>query len=504
MKVAIYCRVSTEGQEQDGTSLQTQLEACLKYCQVKNYEVAYQFREAFSGLSLERPKLNELRELVRSDEIDVVVVYSLDRFSRDPVHGVILMQELEKHGVYLEAATEMVDNSEVGKLIFYIKGYAAKLDAERRRDATGRGKKALLNAGKMPQGTGIGVYGYEWIKEYKKRIPIEREAKIVKRMFEMVANGDCCFKIARTLNAESIPSKSGKKWGARTINRIVRNPAYIGITYFGKTAGKERKVVPQEKWAILPDVTPAIIDKELFERVQNALAKSKELHPGRSTHDYTLVGLARCTKCGSPLVGNCQKGKYRYYRCNGTVPTSTRDIICRASYINADWLESIVWEQVKGVLCNPELLLEEIGQLTESKSAKLSDGLIDQEIKELNRKLKKYPAQERRLAKAFKLGFTPDIILDEMNQTKKEKEADQKRLAELLKTKEDITKMSDYKDRLKELCSKIVPDLDNCTNQEKKEAYTYLDLKISATREAIDIKGYIKPIFSPIGQTLAY
>jgi len=92
MKAAIYCRVSTEGQEQEGTSLQTQLEACQKYCQVKGYEVAYQLSEAWSGLSLERPRLEELREVVRSESIDYVVVYSLDRFSRDPVHGVILMQ----------------------------------------------------------------------------------------------------------------------------------------------------------------------------------------------------------------------------------------------------------------------------------------------------------------------------------------------------------------------------------------------------------------------------
>ncbi len=193
MKAAIYCRVSTEGQEQDGTSLKTQLEACLKYCKNKGYEIVYQYAEAWSGLSLERPRLNELREVVRSQQIDSVVVYSLDRFSRDPVHGVILMQELEKHGVILEAATETVDNSEVGKLVFYIKGYAAKLDAERRRDATGRGKKALLKEGKLPQGTGIGIYGYKWLKEAKKRIPIEHEAKVVQRMFEMVARRDRLF-----------------------------------------------------------------------------------------------------------------------------------------------------------------------------------------------------------------------------------------------------------------------------------------------------------------------
>ncbi len=96
MKAAIYCRVSTEGQEQDGTSLQTQLEACLKYCEARNYEIICKLSEAWSGLSLERPRLVELREVVRSESIDCVVVYSLDRFSRDPVHGVILMQELEK------------------------------------------------------------------------------------------------------------------------------------------------------------------------------------------------------------------------------------------------------------------------------------------------------------------------------------------------------------------------------------------------------------------------
>jgi site-specific DNA recombinase len=101
MRTAIYCRVSTEGQEQDGTSLQTQMEACQQYCRLKGYTVAYEFSEAWSGLSLERPELTKLREIIQTDDIDTVVVYSLDRFSRDPAHGVILMQELEKNAVLL-------------------------------------------------------------------------------------------------------------------------------------------------------------------------------------------------------------------------------------------------------------------------------------------------------------------------------------------------------------------------------------------------------------------
>ena len=493
IKAAVYCSVSTEGQEQDGTSLQTQLEACRKYCETRAYEVTFEFSEAWSGLSLERPKLDELREMVRSERIDVVVVYSLDRFSRDPVHGVILMQELEKHGVRLEAVTETVDNSEVGKLVFYIKGYAAKLDAERRRDATGRGKQAMLKSGKLPQGTGIGIYGYKWIKEYKKRIPIEREARVVERMFEMVAEGYSCFKIARILNEEGIPTKSGRKWEAPTIRRIVRNPAYMGITYFGQTSGKKRKKKPKESWYVLPDVTPAIVSKELFERVQNAVAKSKELHPGKAKHEYLLSGFAVCGYCESPLVGSCLRGDYRYYHCRGTYPTGSREKICDARYIRAEWLEDAVWEKVKSVLCYPELLLIEIGEQTKVDETRVLRGTIEEEIRELRRRIKLYAGQERRLIEALKVGFASDMVLDEMNQMKKEKEADQARLVSLVETRENIGKVGECKDKLKELCARIVPELDHCTNEDRKDAYKYLDLRIRATPEGADIKGYLRP-----------
>jgi len=506
MNAAIYCRVSTEGQEQDGTSLQTQLEACLKYCQRKGYEVACKFSEAWSGLSLERPRLAELREVVRSETIDSLVVYSLDRFSRDPVHGVILMQELEKHGVLLEAASESVDNSESGKLVFYIKGYAAKLDAERRRDATGRGKQAMLKSGKLPQGTGIGIYGYKWDKESKKRIPLEHESKVVQRMFKMVADGDTCFKVARTLNEASVASKSGKKWDGQTVSRMVRYSAYCGLTYFGQTTGAngKRKMTPRESWTFLPDATPPIISKELFDRVQARLAKSRELRPGKAKHEYPLTGFAVCAQCGSPLVGSCLRGDYRYYHCRGTYPAASRGKICDARYIKADWLEGVVWEKVKSVLSTPEVLLAEIGKQTEREQAQFSTGTVEQEIRDLNRRMKRYAGQERRLMKVLRLGVaTSDIVLDELNQMKRERESDEKKLASLIHTKQNLAKMIDMQASLKELCARVVPDLDNCSNQDKRDAYTYLGLQVKATREGADIKGFLDPSVLTTEQTWA-
>ncbi|MFC2063181.1 recombinase family protein [Chloroflexota bacterium] len=460
--------------------------------------------EAWSGLSLNRPKLEELREAVRLNKIDSVVVYSLDRFSRDPVHGVILMQELEKYGVTLEAVTETIDNSEVGKLVFYIKGYAAKLDAERRRDATGRGKQAVIKSGKFPQGTGIGIYGYMWLKGDKKRVPLEREAKIVKRMFEMVAGGTSCFNIARKLNEESIPTKSGKKWETRTVGRIVRNPTYCGLTYFGMTKRINGKFIrqPRESWALLEDATPAIVTKVLFERTQAALKKSKELHSGKPQREYLLRSHIVCGYCGSPLVGSCLRDNYRYYKCRGTYPTASRDKICDARYIKADWLENVVWEKVQGVLSNPDVLLTELKKQADEERKHVSPGILEQEIKVLTRKIKGYAGQERRLMNVLRLDVvSSDVVLDELNQMKQEREEDQKRLDSLNLTKDRIQKASDMEVNLKELCARIIPDLDNCTIADKREAFKYLDLKVTATNEGVDIKGYLDPCLLTTGQT---
>ena len=136
MKASIYCRVSTDDQEKEGTSLKTQMESCLNYCKEKGYEVSHRFSEAYSGLTLDRPKLRELQELIRAGYIDVIVIYCLDRISRDPTHGVILTQEFERLNVTLEAVTEDINTSELGKLISYIRGFASKLEAEKIRERT--------------------------------------------------------------------------------------------------------------------------------------------------------------------------------------------------------------------------------------------------------------------------------------------------------------------------------------------------------------------------------
>jgi site-specific DNA recombinase len=212
-------------------------------------------------------------------------------------------------------------------------------------------------------------------------------------------------------------------------------------------------------------------------------------------HDYPLTGFAVCGHCGSPLVGTCLKGGYRYYHCRGTYPTASREKYCDARYVKAEWLENVAWEKAKATLSDPGVLITEVSKNLEAERQEASLGNLEHEIKVLTCKLKQYPGQERRLMKVLRLDIaTPDVVLDELNEMKKEEQEDKEKLSNLLKVRESITRMEGYEDRLKELCARIVPDLESCASQDKKDAYTYLGLEIKATPEGADIKGYLPSV----------
>ena len=494
MKAAVYCRVSTEDQEKEGTSLQTQLEACLKYCQDKGYNMAYRFSEAYSGLTLDRPRLSELRELIRNDQVEVIVIYCLDRLSRDPTHGVILIQEMEKHNVTLEAVTEDIDNSELGKLISYIRGFSSKLEAEKIRERTMRGKQEYVKMGKLPIGTGKGLYGYSMNKETKRREPLEYEIKVVERAFLMRADHIKTFNIARTLNDLGIPTKTGVKWHPRTIHRMLTNPAYIGMTYYGRTRGSRKtKLIkqPESEWILLPDTTPPIISRECFDRVQEIIRQDSELHRAKAKHDYLLRGHLVCGYCGSPLVGSFMNHSIRYYHCRGTYPTSTRQSICNARYIRADYLEDVTWDSIKKVLSEPEIVLASISEQLESERAAPGTSL-DKEIQKLKHRLKSYDPQERRLIQMLRYEeVTQDTLLDEINRLKKERESDKQQLENYIFTRDRIANLEKAELQLKDCCKRLHGNLGNATFQDKREILEMLAIKVTATPERIDVHGII-------------
>ncbi len=505
MKAAIYCRVSTDDQEKEGTSLKTQMQACLDYCNEKGYDVSHRFSETYSGLTLARPKLKELQELIRAGYIDVIVIYCLDRITRDPTHGVILTQEFERLNVTLEAVTEDISNSELGKLISYIRGFASKLEAEKIRERTMRGKMEHLKNGRLPQGTGIGIYGYSWDKATGKRQIINQEAETVRKMFNMTINGISTNKIALTLNQSGIKTKSGSLWHPLTIRRTLKNEAYIGKTYFGQTkrVGKTRvEAQPRDTWILLPDISPPIITEGIFNRAQEAIQDAKDSRPVKPNAAYLLTGFMKCPKCGSPIGGTTMNGKYRYYRCRGSVPTATRGKICDAGYIKANDLEKSVLKKVSEMVTSPLTVLSLFSDIKIAERAQpQKKGILlslDKEINHFRRKLKAYPDKEKNLYDLLSHeSVTKDYVLDAVHKLKNERINDERQLKDLLSTRKEMSranqatiKLSEVSEELRSNALYIHQTSPEPTEnlEERRRIFEDLHLKIVVNSKPLDYK----------------
>jgi len=476
MKAAIYCRVSTDNQEKEGTSLQTQLENCLAYCQGKGYEATHRFSEAYSGLSLERPELDRLRELARSNVIDVIVCHSLDRLSRDPVHGVIITQELEKHGVALKAVTETVDSTEVGKLITYIRGFASKLEAEKIRERTMRGKRERIRQGKLPTGRGI-LYGYDYDKE--RGINTANSNLETVRMIGqwVIQEGISLNEVCRRLMRNGIPApKGGHRWSRGTVGRIMRNPAYVGKSYASKTRTEDRKrvICSEADHVLIPNaVDRAAFTWDEWDLIQKQLDRNRELSPRNQKLSYLLSGKLFCKTCGRKYYGVPMHGK-AYYRCSGRIGLLV-DKRCTSKTVNASKLDGTIWAEIVKILKQPRTVLAGLQLLEDGMN---QEALLENDLDCIRKKLKALDREQEQLLQWALKGFPESIVIKDNEKLNRERARLQCELSEteqrLEKTKESHINV----EKLDEFCKIVSQKLEDFSYAEKKSTLEMLKVKV--------------------------
>jgi len=376
----------------------------------------------------------------------------------------------------------------MGKLISYIRGFASKVEADKIRERTMRGKTARLKEGKMPHGTGIGIYGYDWYKETGHRTINELESKVVQRIFSMVLQGISFYKIAVELNKAGIMSKSGSMWHPLTIRRIVTNETYTGKTYSGKTQRIARTKVttrPKEEWFLLPDVTPQIITEEMFNHVQEVILQAKQARPIKKNVAYLLTGFIKCPKCGSPIGGTMMGGKYRYYKCRGAVPTTLRGKICDAGYIKADQLESDVWNRVIKMASNPVsliVLIMDSNRIPQDNDVK---PMLDKQIAKLRKKLKTYKTKEQNLINLLSHDIvTSEYVLESISKLKQECKSDERQLEDLLVSRKQASENEPITLKLSEVSEQMRSDAAEAANSNdlelKRNILERLQLQVTA------------------------
>ena len=489
----IYTRVSTDSQEHEGTSLDSQLEACLDRVKSLGYETKPDFaiQETYTGLSIDRPKLSQLREWVRSKQVDVVIAYSLDRLSRDPVHFIILQEEMEKAGVELILITETLDSSDMGKLIGYIKGYAAKLEAEKIRERTMRGKRTRVEKyGKLPSGRGV-LYGYTYDKE--KGVNTANSYLDIVRMVGtwLLEEGIFLNEACRRLIAMGIPApKGGMHWSRGTLGRIMRNPTYAGKTYAFKTITVDKKRLrrPQEEQVELPNaVDRAAFTWDEWVAIQTQLDRNRELSPRNQKLSYLLRGMVYCKRDGHKYYGVPVHGK-PYYRCSGRIKLLSGES-CYNKTLNATWLEQAVFSEVEKVLRDPRLIISEL----ERRKELGTDTIHLEEQIELNKsRLDMLDEAETRYLRLYGVGsYSIEKLERECERVKSERAKLCRKNTELEKRVEETKQLKLNTERIEQVLDLVNKNLASFDFSEKRLALEALDVKVWVDGNEITIEGVL-------------
>ncbi|MBM4779157.1 MAG: recombinase family protein [Myxococcaceae bacterium] len=346
-RVGIYARFSSD--KQNANSADDQVARCLRLVVERGGKVSPTccFKDAaISGASLQRPEFERMMGLVRSRQLDVVVVEDPDRLSRDMADSAFLFKEMAFYDVELLSASDgMSSFSPAAKTHFLLKGFMGEMFLDNLRDKTLRGQTARFNAGFATGGVAFGfrttpkTNGVGEIIAHVISID-EQQADIVRRIFREYLNGRSLALIASALNAEGIlPPRSKKRtgaaaWGDSTVRGMLRNEAYAGVWHFarrrwtkvpGTNVRRPKPRSPNDRPVAQERPHLRIIDEKTWTEVQCRLtavhlhytrqSAAKSSISGRPSQ-YPFSGILVCDHCGS-LMFVYGKGTGRRYRCTG-------------------------------------------------------------------------------------------------------------------------------------------------------------------------------------------
>jgi len=461
---------------------------------------------------------SEVRQWVRDKQVDAVIVYVLDRLSGDPVHTIILEDELERSGVQLISVTEDIDSSDLGKLVSYIRGYAAKLEVEKIRERTMRGAKTRASQGKIPIGGTGRLYGYTYIMGKGDHEGIryinEDEAKWIREMYQwLLTDGLTVNAITYRLRALGVPTPGrGQFWRNSTVHEILTNPAYMGKTYaftynyaesktkHGSTRPKRKRPIrkPVEEWVEIPGATPAIINPETFDLAQARLQQNKRLSRRNAKRQYLLSGYVFCRDCGRRYRGKSVTPKrgenvryVRYYECPAVnhIVSPTR---CNNRRWNANRLEETVWSQIEALLTEPEVVL---AGLKTRASATIDASNLEQELAQVDKRLKALDKEQQQLLQWALKGFPEEMVTTENKRINEQRAMLEQRTDELETRIEQAKQPEVDMEGIERFCELVRHNLGDFTFEDKRLALEALHIKVWIDGNSVNIEGAI-----PLGE----
>ena len=489
-QAALYGRVSTSEQKEEGTSLDTQRDLGLVKASELGWSVSEEhiILEDWTGTDLLRPGLLRLLDLARSGRIKGIIIYTLDRLYRPENEGdewrvFEILQQFEDAGVEVAWVDPSIPTKGPLSAIFtFLDAWRAGRERRAMVERTTRGRLEKARRGKVIS-RAAASYGYTYEPESSTLIINEEEAKVIRLIFHSyVQERLSLVKLADRLNRLGIVRPGSSRWRESGLGRLLRSETYAGTLWQNRWRQEKVSRKPGQKPNIkkslrakseqIPVSVPAIIPRDVWDSAQRRLEENLKLAQRNTKREYLLSGLLMHS-CGARMRGRTNHGR-RYYHCKMTAaskaPINERGepMVCQSKWVTGTDIEAAVWEKISGLLLNPVLLVKEIEKLSEPDSG--TREAMSEELSHLKVRLENLPKEQKKLVEGYRKGYYPDFMMrEETERVEKEKLDTEQRLSELQQQLERLERASGYKEEVEALAERLNQGLDIMGFEDRRE-----------------------------------
>ncbi len=516
-KIAAYCRVSTDNEDQ-ANSFESQQRYFRQYIERNpDWELYEVFAdEGISGTNTKKRKeFNRMITCAKNGEFDLIVTKEISRFARNTLDSIFYTRDLKKHGVgviFLNDNINTLDGD--AELRLAIMSSIAQEESRKTSERVKWGQKRQMEQGVV---FGRSMLGYD-VKDGKMYIN-EDGAKVVRLIFHKFVNeGKGTHVIARELREEGIKPMRVKEWQNTVILRVIRNEKYCGDlvqkkTYTPDFLSHEKKVnLGQEEFVIIKDHHEPIISRELFDKANRILDEKSLSQEGKTKHSnrYPFSGKIKCGCCGRGYVARYKTRKngsrYKAWRCleaarHGSphVDKAGNQVGCSGLSIRNEDATHIMYLVTSSLKYDKEKITNNLLAIIKSIiSADLPDGIkvcpkgaaVDTTGTDSEKLKSQIKTIQEKHTNLIDLYISGDITRDEFSAARAKCENE---IAELKSVIDSIDKQKEMIEKLQELVTEITDAMNELVNGVEYEDDFYkeiLDKMVILDKDNIDV--YLK------------
>ncbi|MGU9034724.1 recombinase family protein [Clostridium perfringens] len=505
--IAIYCRVSAEEQSENGYSIDEQERLLEEWCKKMGYVIYKCYSDrGISGKNIkDRPALKELLSDAKAGKFDMVISWKINRVSRKLEDVLKIVNLLEKNNITFKSYSEPFEtDTPAGRMQFQMMALIGEFE---RGTIAQNVKMGMIAKAKSGNWCGGRVLGYDLVpnnspeeeKKGKNKLKInEKEAEIVRFIFNEYSKGKGYKAITNQINKLGYKTKKGNDFSVGSIRDILTNPVYIGEIRYNvrqNWSEKRRRNINPNPIRV-KGKHEAIIDRELWDKVQLIL-ESKKGKPSRIYDgEYPLTGILRCPKCGAGMVisrttntlADGSKKRIAYYCCGNWKNKGTS--VCNSNTIRVDKANEYVFKKIEELVSNEAMIKAVVKNINKERKDKVKPakrllGDIDKELEKLDKR-------KRKIFEAYE----DDILTKEEFQTRKNELNEKIRILEeekkpLLNTiSEEVSEEIPY-EFIKDILMNFSKILNSSVSREQQKKLLHMiisEITMNESREIESIK----------------